>query len=527
MRRSTLIVLLATALTSMMVGVPAAGASSDPFADFQHNIGVNGMMKHLRKFQQFADASDIRVATDPSIGTRLSGSSGYDMSVDYVAERAERAGYDVEIYEFEFEAWYPAGPSALERTAPTAQTYTEGVDFSPMSQTDPGDVTAAVTAVDLDLGLGNASTSGCEGVWMPDPVTGDPIPNTSGMDDFATFPAGDIALIQRGACTFRIKALNAAEAGAVGVILFNQGNTEARRGIINGTLSADNTSGIPVVETTYFVGEELAGLTGVEARVFANVFRGTETTYNVLADSPVGDPESTIVVGAHLDSVPGGPGIQDNGSGSALVLETAEQLSKAFHLSGPKAGQGKGQYAGLTMEHRVRFAWWGAEESGLVGSDHYVFNLPPDELAEIALYLNYDMVASPNFVRFIYDGDGSEFGLAGPPGSDEIEAMYEDHFAGKGLATAPTQIDFRSDYAAFFDSGIPFGGLFTGAEGIKTPAQVDVYGGTAGEQYDPCYHEACDDLSNITANGKIAYEQNADAHADVLLQLLTSSDLPG
>jgi len=527
MRRPLLTVLLATALASMVAGAPVAGAQTDPFDDFQRRISVNGMMKHLKKLQSFADASDIRVATDPSIGTRLSGSTGYDDSVAYVAERAESAGYDVEIYEFEFEAWYPAGPSALERLAPTAHTYTEGVDFSPMSQTDPGDVTADVTAVDLDLGLGNTSTSGCQGVWQPDPVTGEPIPNDTGVDDFAGFPAGDIALIQRGGCTFRIKALNASEAGAVGVILFNQGSTEANRGIINGTLGADNDSGIPVVETTYFLGEELAGMEGVVVRLFANVFRGEETTFNVLADSPVGDPDSTIVVGGHLDSVPGGPGIQDNGSGSALVLETAEQLSKAFHLSGPKAGQGKGQYRDLTMEHRVRFAWWGAEESGLVGSDHYVFNLPPDELDDLALYLNYDMVASPNFVRFIYDGDGSQFGLAGPPGSDEIEAMFEEHFAGKGLATEPTQIDFRSDYAAFFDSGIPFGGLFTGAEGIKTPAQVDVYGGTAGEQYDPCYHEACDDLSNITSNGKIAFEQNADAHADVFLQLLTSTALPG
>lgn len=168
----------------------------------------------------------------------------------------------------------------------------------------------------------------------------------------------------------------------------------------------------------------------------------------------------------------------------------------------------------------MRFAWWGAEESGLIGSDHYVFETLSDEdLEKIALYLNFDMVGSPNFARFIYDGDGSGFGLEGPAGSDEIEAVYEDYFAGQGLASEPTEISFRSDYAAFFDSGIPFGGLFTGAEGIKTDEQVEIYGGTAGEQYDECYHLACDTFENVSLEG---LDQMSDAAAHSVAAWLES-----
>jgi Zn-dependent M28 family amino/carboxypeptidase len=203
------------------------------------------------------------------------------------------------------------------------------------------------------------------------------------------------------------------------------------------------------------------------------------------------------MVGAHLDSVPAGPGINDNGSGSAAILEVALQMQK------------------VKPRNKVRFAWWGAEEAVLIGSNFYVASLSEDELARIALYLNFDMVGSPNFVRFVYDGDGSAFGLAGPPGSDVIEALFEDFYASRGLASEPTQIDFRSDYAAFFNAGIPFGGLFTGAEGIKTPAQVAVYGGTAGQQYDPCYHQACDTFDNVSLD---VLDLNADAIAYAVLQ---------
>ncbi len=208
------------------------------------------------------------------------------------------------------------------------------------------------------------------------------------------------------------------------------------------------------------------------------------------------------MVGAHLDSVPAGPGINDNGSGSAVLLEVAEQMRR------------------INPRNKVRFAWWGAEESNLLGSNYYVANLAPDQLSRIALYLNFDMVGSPNYVRFIYDGDGSAFGLAGPPGSEAIEAFFEDFYADRGLASEPTEISFRSDYAAFFNAEVPFGGLFTGAEGIKTEEQALVYGGMAGEQYDPCYHEVCDTFDNVSLE---VLDLNADATAAAVLAYARST----
>ena len=218
--------------------------------------GSRGSASIRRRSSAIADAND---------GNRFSGFSGYDASVDYVVETLEAAGYDPEVQAFDYLAYEVVGPSALQQIAPTPTTYVEGVDFGAITQTDPGDVTAAVTPVDLQLGLGNTSTSGCEAA------------------DFAGFPVGNIALLQRGTCTFEIKAENAAAAGAVGIVIFNQGNTAAedRNNIPAVTLTANNTSGIPVLGTTYALGVTLANTPGLRMRVFANTLRQTLPTYNV------------------------------------------------------------------------------------------------------------------------------------------------------------------------------------------------------------------------------------------------------
>jgi Zn-dependent M28 family amino/carboxypeptidase len=193
-----------------------------------------------------------------------------------------------------------------------------------------------------------------------------------------------------------------------------------------------------------------------------------------------------VVVGAHLDSVPRGPGINDNGSGSGALLEIAEVY----------AAQGR------ETRNKLRFMWFGAEEFGLLGSRHYVSTLSQEQRDDIELMLNFDMVGSPNYVRFVYDGDNSMCetippatgcpGAIGPPGSAFIESVFVDYFNSQGQANEPTLFSGRSDYGPFIEAGIPAGGLFTGAEGIKTTAQAATYGGTAGAQYDPCYHLACD-----------------------------------
>jgi Zn-dependent M28 family amino/carboxypeptidase len=470
--------LLASTNPAAVIAGPASCDSrvNNTQKKLQECVTLEGVRGHQAALQAIADANN---------GIRTSGTPGYDASVDYVVERMTAAGYDVTVQPFQFNAFIQLGPSTLEQTAPGSVTYVENTDYNLMSQTDPGDVTGPVTAVDLDLGLGNSSTSGCD------------------VEDFIGFPAGHIALIQRGACSFQLKGENAAAAGAVGAIIFNQGNTEDRKGLINGTLGSGYSGGIPVFFATYDRGVEWAGTAGLELNMVADVFRGEATTYNVLAETTDGKEDNVIMVGAHLDSVNEGPGIQDNGSGSAAILEVAEQMAK------------------VKPRNKVRFAWWGAEESGLIGSDFYVFGLSDEERDKIALYLNFDMIGSPNFVRFIYDGDGSAFGLEGPPGSDVIEKFFEDFHTDRGLDFEPTEISFRSDYAAFFDSGIPFGGLFTGAEGIKTDDEAEIYGGTAGEQYDPCYHLACDTFDNISLE---VLDLNSDAVAAATLQYAMSTE---
>ena len=137
--------------------------------------------------------------------------------------------------------------------------------------------------------------------------------------------------------------------------------------------------------------------------------------------------------------------------------------------------------------------------------------------------LNFDMIGSPNFVRFVYDGDGSGTGTVGPNGSDVVEDVFLDYFG--SMPTEPTAFDGRSDYGPFIDVGIPAGGLFTGAEGIKTPEEAAIYGGTAGVAYDHCYHQACDNFGNIDLT---ALDQMSDAAAHAVLTFaMTTSSVNG
>ena len=208
----------------------------------------------------------------------------------------------------------------------------------------------------------------------------------------------------------------------------------------------------------------------------------------------------TYVVGAHFDSVLAGPGINDNGSGTSTILEIAEELSEA----------------GTKPRQKLRFAFWGAEESGLLGSEHYVEQLSNDEVGDLYANLNFDMLGSPNYVRFVYDGDGSHTPVAGPAGSGQIEDIFTRYFASQGLASEPTEFSGRSDYGPFIAVGVPAGGLFSGAEGVKTAAQQAVYGGTTGAPYDPCYHQACDTINNVST--KALFELgDAAAHATLTL----------
>ena len=419
------------------------------------------VIARLQTLQDIADAND---------GNRAAGLPGYKKSASYVAKELKSYGWEVKREPFDFDAFFQDAPSTFERVSPNPKVFTEDTDFSTMEFSGSGDVTAELVAVDLTLppAAEPSSTSGCEAT------------DFNGLD-----LTGKIALMQRGTCDFSVKVKNAIAAGAAGTIIFNEGQ-EGRTDVVFGTLGAPDIT-VPAVDTSFAIGSELAngvlsGPTGTTAHIKVTAHTENLKAENVIADSPGGDPRHVVMAGAHLDSVMDGPGINDNGTGSAALLELANLLSTN----------------GVAPNNKVRLAWWGAEEEGLIGSTDYVDGLKKKELNNIALYLNFDMVGSPNFGRLIYDGDGDAFDSKGPKGSDAIESTFKKYFKKQGLAAGPTAFDGRSDYLGFIDAGIPAGGLFTGAEEIKTKKEAKKYGGKAGVAMDPCYHQACDDIDNVS-----------------------------
>lgn len=429
-------------------------------------VTLDGVREHQAAFQQIADDNN---------GTRVAGSPGYDASADYAEQVFRDAGYNVTSQEFTFQTFISLSPSILQIVAPISQILSNNI----FSYSGSGDVTAAVTAVPV---------LGCE------------------AGNFAGFPAGNIALISRGTCTFAIKATNAYSAGAVGVVIYNN-----IPGPINGTLGNTFSLNIPVTSVTQADGQMLVDLVpgGLVMRLFTNTFRGLATTRNVFAESVGGNPKNVVMVGAHLDSVNAGPGINDNSSGASAILEVAQQMARVKPVN------------------KVRFALWGAEEASLVGSTFYVNSQTDEELAKISLYLNFDMVGSPNHVFFIYDGDDSDLVGAGPgpSGSAQIEKTFQTYFKSVDMPYKGTDFTGRSDYGPFIAAGIPAGGLFTGAEGIKTAEEAAIWGGTAGLAYDPCYHQACDSYDNVNLT---ALNVNADAVAyGTLKYAMNTSDVNG
>jgi len=441
-------------------------------------VTVSGILQHERAFQRIANNND---------GTRASGTPGYTASANYVVKKLRKAGYKVKRQTFTFPFFDELAPAELSELTPNARDIESATFTYSGSGTVEGPVIPTNDIV-IPPTAASSSTSGCE------------------ASDFPAPPSGDaIALIQRGTCTFEDKVTNARAAGYEAVIIFNEGQP-GRQELLEGTLGTPQST--PAIGISFADGQTLYEETQdgpVTARVVTSTVNEDRETQNIIADSPNGKIKGqTIVVGAHLDSVTAGPGINDNGSGSSTILEIAEQLAALKYTK--------------KLQRQVRFAFWGAEELNLLGSQYYVDSLTDAQRAKIYANLNFDMLGSPNYVRFVYDGDGSDTPDAGPPGSDAIEDIFTNYFDSKGLASEPTAFDGRSDYGPFIAVGIPAGGLFSGAEGIKTAEEAATYGGTAGVAYDKCYHQACDTINNL--NSKALSELgDAAAHATLTLAL--------
>ena len=458
---------VATALALLIVGCSALVFTSKQEDDrivaeadglsseLRDAVTTEGVLGHAQRLQTIADQHG---------GNRAAGTPGYDASADYVANKLRQAGYEVTVQQFEFPTSAATLDAEVRETDVTdAREYELTSDFAPMGRTVGGEVQASLRPVDT-----GSQTSGCE------------------MDDFDGFPEGNVALLRRGTCTFGTKARNAEGAGASAALVFNDGEPAGE--VLLGALDRPAV-GIPVVGTSAKVGVDLLARdssSGVRVHVGDEV---SNRTSNVIAQTRGGDGDETVMLGGHLDSVVQGPGINDNGSGSATVLEIALQMAELD----------------AEPRNRVRFAFWGAEELGLVGSRHYVKGLAKGEIEDISAYLNFDMVGSPNSVRSVYEGP------------DEVEEVYGRYFEARGIEIETNSaLDGRSDHGPFQEEGIPTGGLFTGAEGTKTQEQEEAFGGEGGAPFDACYHRACDDIDNLDEES-LDELSDAAAHAAAVL----------
>jgi Zn-dependent M28 family amino/carboxypeptidase len=433
-----------------------------------------GPFRHLRALQDIATANG---------GNRAAGTSGYDRSVEYVSEQLTKAGYQLRFEDFEFPFFEERSPPVLvANTADGSQQSPSARALRTLANSGPGDVTARVRAVNLALGTEPpaASASGCE------------------EGDFKDFERGAVALIRRGTCQFQTKVENAVAAGAAGVIIMNEG-TDSRKDAFSGQLT--KLVPVPVVGIPYALGSTLgaAAQAGrVSVHLAVDAVAGKRPSRNVVAETTGAANDAWIVVGAHLDSVPEGPGINDNGSGTAAVLEAALQLAQEL----------------AQARRHVRFAFWGAEERGLIGSRHHVDALPDEERRRIALYINLDMVGSPNFTRYVQGPAPTGDGPVAVARRELVAAFRE-----QGLNIEErTGMRFGSDDSSFSQKGIPTVGLYTGAGGAKTEKQAGLFGGTAGRPFDPCYHQACDTIENIDRD---VLEQNTQALVRALKAVVT------
>ena len=423
----------------------AEGPESQQYGnEIAKRIGTDALMAHLRKLQDIADANG---------NTRAVGTPGYQASVDYVANALRDKGFDVQTPEFQVRKFH-AGEGSVTAGADTfsaaALEYTIG--------TAPGGVTAPLVAARV------SDAPGCKAT------------------DYDGLPVqGAVVLVDRGKCPFSDKLMAAGARGALALVVAD--NVDEQE--MGGTLGEKTVVKIPVVGVSKADGARLRGHTGpVTVKIDASVT--DVTARNVIAQTTTGSTQDVVMAGAHLDSVPEGPGINDNGSGVAAVLETALQMGPA-----PK------------VRNAVRFAFWGAEELGLVGSENYVESLDIEQLRDIALYLNFDMLASPNPGYFTYDGDQSaplgrdQSPPRVPEGSAGIERMLVGYLKDAGKTAQDTSFDGRSDYDGFTLAGIPSGGLFSGAEENMTRDQAQLWGGRADEPFDPNYHKATDTIDAI------------------------------
>ncbi|MBY0288582.1 MAG: M28 family peptidase [Mycobacteriaceae bacterium] len=413
--------------------------------DLESKVTLHATMAHLQELQKIADANG---------GTRVAGSPGYDASVEYVAKALRNKGFMVDTPELTM-GIFSVGKESLSVNGRPFEAH--AIEYSGAGPAEGATGRFAVIAGDGHLGCAKRDYGDLD-------------------------VAGAVVMVDRGDCDLADKAVAATERGAVALVVANDVEEEE----FSGRMDESDEIKIPVLSVTKADGDRLRPETGT-ATVIAEAKVEQIKTRNVIAQTKTGSADNVVMVGAHLDSVKAGPGINDNGSGVATVLETALQMGPSPQVA-----------------NAVRFAFWGGEEQGLFGSYDYVESLDLEALKDIALYLNFDMMGSPNACYFTSDANQSltpdfelDYDLLIPEGSAGIERSLVETVESAGKTPQDLPFDGRSDYDGFTSAGIPAGNYDTGSDTVKTPEQVELWGGTADQQCDPNYHTANDTVANI------------------------------
>ncbi|CAO2652723.1 Nn.00g021340.m01.CDS01 [Neocucurbitaria sp. VM-36] len=410
--------------------------------ELQDLISGDRLMVRAKKMYEIAKLGE----EEYNHPTRVIGSAGHLGTLSYIYETILQLG---EYYTISNQSFPAVSGNVFE----SRLVIGDGVPKSaaPMGLTPP---TKHKEPVHGDFVL--VSNEGCQASDFPDSV------------------AGNIAFIKRGICPFGTKSEHAGRKGAVAAVVYNY-----EKDPVSGTLGTPSPDHIATFglsgEEAEPVLKKLENGTRVDGIAYIDAEVNQILTVNIIVQTTEGDPENCVMLGAHSDSVTEGPGINDDGSGTMSLLEVATQLTK------------------FNVTNCVRFAWWAGEEEGLLGSDYYVATLPEEENKKIRLFMDYDMMGSPNFAYQIYNATNA----LNPTGSEELRDLYIKWYEDQGLNYTFIPFDGRSDYDGFIRNGIPGGGIATGAEGIKTKEEEEMFGGKAGDWYDPCYHQLCDDVGNV------------------------------
>ncbi|KAF3986356.1 hypothetical protein FT663_04001 [Candidozyma haemuli var. vulneris] len=409
----------------------------------QASISADALRERAEKLYSIAQKSEKKYGHP----TRVIGSPGHWATIAYIKHELGKLSdyYTVDVQKFE----------AIDGRVNSVSLLIDGDKPKSLSALQLTPPTPGKAPINANLVL--AENYGCDVSDFPKKLTKD-----------------NIVLVERGECAFGDKSINAGKAGAAGLIIYDKDTP------LHGTLGEPTGKEVPTVSISKKDAQQYIDKLKknpkhkFETTLYVDSYVKKIKTLNVVAETIKGDHENVVSLGAHSDSVAEGPGINDDGSGTISLLEVAKQLTK------------------YKVNNAVRFAWWAAEEEGLLGSYAYAQALTPEENQKIRLFMDYDMMASPNYEYEVYDANNKDH----PNGSGDLKDLYIKWYKEQGLNYTLIEFDGRSDYVGFIDAGIPAGGIATGAEKVKTKKGQEQFGGEAGKWFDPCYHQLCDDLSN-------------------------------